>query len=150
MFKFVRNRHSKPQRIKQRPSAGSPTRSVLRSLIEATTFETRREPKPYLLQSHRVPSRVIQRINRLPLPLLDLRQRRKLNRTPKYLKHQLRNVLVQSGHVRQHESSHCQKRSNRRRTLFSSGVAGHNKRNSPGRYGTYIKNELSDVSCKRR
>ncbi len=41
----------------------------------------------------------------------------------------------------------CRNRKDRRKTLFIRGIAGKNKRRSPGAGGTYKRTPLSEVSC---
>lgn len=48
---------------------------------------------------------------------------------------------VKKGH------EHCKVRKSRRQILFSQGVAGFNKRRSPGRGGTYIRTDDSRKGC---
>lgn len=43
----------------------------------------------------------------------------------------------------------CQKRDQRREKLFAMGIAGNNKRQSPGNGGTYKRDENSEVVCRK-
>lgn len=43
----------------------------------------------------------------------------------------------------------CQKRDERRETLFSMGIAGINQRKSPGQGGSYKRNKDSQIECKK-
>lgn len=43
----------------------------------------------------------------------------------------------------------CQKREDRRESLFALGVAGHGRRRSPGQGGSYRRTQDSNIVCKK-
>ena len=58
------------------------------------------------------------------------------------------NRAIRNTHQELRKAEICRKRENRRKALFAQGVAGRGRRRSPGKFGTYQKDQTSTLSCK--
>lgn len=66
----------------------------------------------------------------------------------KRFRENLTRTIAQYTHTRE-KNTVCRKRHERRRQLFRTGIAGRNKRKSPGQNGTYLRTNESEQTCRR-
>ncbi len=93
-----------------------------------------------------------QKIKAERYPIIGIRSQRERRKDIK--KNELQKTSNLTRHIRdnnqvaQHKTV-CQRRTRRRSTLFSKGIAGINKRKSPGTRGRYKYTSDSEKSCRR-
>lgn len=95
------------------------------------------------------PNRVARLIKASRLPILGLRSQ--INKKVKYGQKVSGSV---AGYFKDQELALtdrriCRSRTERRRTLFASGIAGKNRKRSPGVAGHYRRNSDSEITCRR-
>lgn len=136
----------------------SPTLQELR--VPRESYPARRRT-PYLAglrtpqeQSSGVPVfvRIRRRRDRFPTAVGLLPRRNppspQLIKNEKRFRENLQRSIMQLEHKDQ-ERRMCRQRHERRKALFKHGIAGKNKRKSPGKNNTYLRTNESEKSCKR-
>lgn len=134
----VRVRTLVPRQLRPSPRQRQPARGL-----------SLRELKPRALQEA---IRGFRSVTKIRFPSLRRIVQRGIRSSVAHMKREFRLPGIKPGILTDRDipgtKSVCQRRSERRSQLFRMGIAGKNKRRSPGTNGTYRRNEESQLTCK--